>query len=155
MSNPNKALMAVIALVILLGSTIAFVGSGTNGGALPTPIPAPTLSLSPSPSPKASGSGSTAADATVREFRINAGGFYFRPDSMTVRKGERVRIILTNDGGSHDLVIDAFNVRSERPRAGETAQVEFTADRVGTFEYYCSVGNHRNMGQRGTLTVTE
>ena len=30
---------------------------------------------------------------------------------------------------------------------------EFTADKVGSFEYYCSVGSHRSMGMKGVLKV--
>ena len=32
-------------------------------------------------------------------------------------------------------------------------EVQFIADKAGTFEYYCFVGNHRQMGMVGTLTV--
>jgi uncharacterized cupredoxin-like copper-binding protein len=31
--------------------------------------------------------------------------------------------------------------------------VQFVADKTGTFEFYCSVGNHRQMGMVGTLVV--
>jgi hypothetical protein len=42
---------------------------------------------------------------------------------------------------------------AEQVGAGASDVVEFTADKAGTFEYYCSVGNHRAMGMKGTLTV--
>ena len=31
--------------------------------------------------------------------------------------------------------------------------VEFTVDKTGTFEYYCSVGQHRANGMVGNLIV--
>ncbi len=31
--------------------------------------------------------------------------------------------------------------------------VEFTADKKGTFEYYCSVGEHRVNGMKGKFIV--
>jgi nitrite reductase (NO-forming) len=56
---------------------------------------------------------------------------------------------------SHDFVIDELGVQSDKVNNGETATVQFVADKVGTFEYYCSVGNHRAMGMVGKLIVTE
>ena len=41
----------------------------------------------------------------------------------------------------------------EKINGGETDSIEFVADKVGTFEYYCSVGQHRSMGMVGKLTV--
>ncbi|KKT09719.1 MAG: Plastocyanin [candidate division WWE3 bacterium GW2011_GWB2_43_22] len=55
--------------------------------------------------------------------------------------------------GTHDLRLDEFNVATKLLKAGETDTVEFTADKAGVFEYYCSVGEHRKMGMVGTLTV--
>jgi len=55
--------------------------------------------------------------------------------------------------GTHDFVIDEFNVATKMTKTGETDTVEFIADKAGVFEYYCSVGEHRKMGMVGTLTV--
>ena len=74
---------------------------------------------------------------------------------MTVKRGDTVSITLKNAGGTHDLKIDEFDEETERLSAGEEETITFVADRAGSFEYYCSVGNHRAMGMKGTLTVTE
>jgi len=55
--------------------------------------------------------------------------------------------------GFHDFVIDEFNVRTPQLKNPGTASVTFTADKVGTFEYYCSVGQHRVNGMVGKLIV--
>ncbi|MFA7298562.1 MAG: hypothetical protein WC010_02850 [Candidatus Absconditabacterales bacterium] len=73
---------------------------------------------------------------------------------MTVKKGELVRIKVTVTKGMHDFNIDEFNVHSETPLDQETV-IEFTADKAGTFIYYCSKPGHRANGHWGTLTVTE
>ena len=86
-------------------------------------------------------------------FLVTAQNFSFSLKEMRVKKGDKVRITLTNTEGSHDLVIDAFNVNTGRLAAGETKTVEFIASKTGTFEYYCSVGEHRNMGMKGNLIV--
>ena len=40
-----------------------------------------------------------------------------------------------------------------RKATGQIDEVEFVVDKAGTFEYYCSVGNHRQMGMVGKLIV--
>ncbi len=89
----------------------------------------------------------------VKNFTVEGGNFYFKPTSMTVNKGDKVKITFVNKGGYHDLVIDEFNVRTPQIKDGQSATIEFTADKTGSFEYYCSVGEHRQMGMKGTLIV--
>ena len=91
--------------------------------------------------------------ADVKEFTISGKNFNFAPNTMTVKKGDRVRITLANGDGFHDLVIDEFGVATKKINTGMTDVVEFTADKAGSFEYYCSVGSHRMMGMKGTLIV--
>jgi len=95
----------------------------------------------------------TSTATTTKTFDINGGNFYFVPNKITVHKGDKVTFILHNDGGFHDLVIDELNVKSAMTMTGKTASVTFTADKVGSFVYYCSVPGHRQKGMWGTLTV--
>ena len=53
----------------------------------------------------------------------------------------------------HNFVIDAFNVKSNTIGSGETTTVSFTPDKTGTFEFYCSIGSHKQMGMKGNLIV--
>ena len=55
----------------------------------------------------------------------------------------------------HDFVIDELNVKSEITKGGNSTVVEFTPDTAGTFEFYCSVGQHRANGMVGKLIVEE
>lgn len=73
---------------------------------------------------------------------------------VTVSEGDTVTINFTSAEGFHDIVIDEFNVASEKVTAGDSTSVTFVADTAGTYEYYCSVGNHRAQGMVGTLVVT-
>jgi len=91
----------------------------------------------------------------VKEFTIQAENYSFSPADMVVKKGDRVKIILVNVEGYHDLVLDEFGVDTGRINEGEEVSVEFIASEVGEFEYYCSVGNHRAQGMIGTLVVKE
>jgi plastocyanin len=91
----------------------------------------------------------------AKEFTVTGGNFEFTPAAMTVKKGDTVRITFKNVEGFHDFVIDEFDVATKQIQGGAEEVVEFVADEAGSFEYYCSVGSHRAMGMKGTLTVTE
>ena len=78
----------------------------------------------------------------------------FSLKEMSVKKGDKVRLKVTNTKGVHDFVLDEYSISEETP-AGEEIVIEFTADKVGEFTYYCSKPGHRAAGQFGTLTVTE
>ncbi len=77
----------------------------------------------------------------------------FDTQEIRVKQGDKVRINFENTEGFHDWVIDEFNAHTAQIQAGQTDSVEFTADKKGTFEYYCSVPNHRNNGMMGKLIV--
>ena len=95
------------------------------------------------------------ATASTHLFTVTASNFAFAPAAMTVKKGDNVVITFKNGDGFHDFVIDGLNVRTAQIQDGAQETVTFVADKAGTFEYYCSVGQHRAMGMKGTLTVTE
>lgn len=95
------------------------------------------------------------ADGEVKTFEVAASNFKFDQKEIRVKKGDTVKIMLTNTGGNHDWKVDEFNAATEIIGEGGTAEVEFVADKVGTFEYYCSVGTHRQMGMVGNLIVEE
>lgn len=94
-----------------------------------------------------------ASASAVKEIAVEGGMFYFKPNEIKVKKGEKVTITFNNTEGVHDFVIDEFNVKTEKIDAGAKTTVEFTPDKTGSFEFYCSVGSHRQMGMKGTLIV--
>lgn len=91
------------------------------------------------------------------EVVINVEGenFSFSPSEIKVKKGDTVTINFKSVGGFHDLKIDELNVATKQLQDGENDSVTFVADKAGTFEFYCSVGQHRQMGMVGTLVVEE
>lgn len=96
---------------------------------------------------------STPSPTSVKTFNVTGENFKFNPSQITVKKGEKVKINLTSIGGFHDFVIDEFNTRTAQINSGQSSTVEFTANKTGAFEFYCSVGNHRAMGMVGKLIV--
>ncbi len=95
----------------------------------------------------------TVTTPPVKTFTVTGSNFAFSPSTLTVNKGDKVVINFVNSGGTHDFKIDEFGVATAQINGGQSQTVSFTADKTGTFEYYCSVGTHRQMGMVGTLTV--
>jgi plastocyanin len=81
----------------------------------------------------------------VKTINVDAGAFYYKPAEIRVKKGEKDMM--------HDFVIDELGVKLPITKSGETKSVEFTPEKTGTFEYYCSVGQHRVQGQVGKIIV--
>ncbi|GEM_PF-945760 len=105
-------------------------------------------------------SSNTAEDSAVearsfKEFDISGRNFEFSQGEIRVKKEDFVRINFTSAGGFHDWTIDEFNAHTEQVASGNRSSVDFIADKAGTFEYYCNVGNHRAMGMVGKLIVEE
>lgn len=74
---------------------------------------------------------------------------------LHVQPGDTVRITLVNgDPTLHDLNIDEFNVHTAQLVEDEQTEiVEFVAAAAGTYEYYCSIPGHREIGMKGKLIV--
>lgn len=76
----------------------------------------------------------------------------FSLKEITVNKGDKVRIKITEVSGAHNFNIDEYGVHIDTPLNQESV-VEFVADKTGSFVYYCSKLGHRANGQWGTLKV--
>ena len=92
-------------------------------------------------------------NSDVKEFTVEAANFSFSANEIKVSKGDTVKINFKNIEGMHNWVLDEFNAKIDPISAGKEATLQFTADKAGTFEYYCSVGNHRQLGMVGKLIV--
>lgn len=92
----------------------------------------------------------------VKEFSMTSyfddAGKWFSLKEISVNKGDRVRIKVTNTKGTHDFNIDEYGIREATPLDKEVV-IEFTADKAGEFIYYCSMSGHRQAGQFGKLIV--
>ena len=95
----------------------------------------------------------SAVNPETKTFAIDAVNFAFSETEIRVKKGDKVKIVLKSVSGFHNWTIDEFNAATAMINTGQTASVEFVADKAGTFEYYCAVGNHRQMGMVGRLIV--
>ena len=97
----------------------------------------------------------TDQSGSVKEVTVTNDGFDFMPKEIRVNVGDTVRLTYENGGGFHDWVLDEFDAATRQITGGRSDTIEFTADRAGTFEFYCSVGNHRALGMVGDFVVVE
>lgn len=99
------------------------------------------------------GDTSLGSDAEAQVFTIKGVNHSFDVKEIRVKKGDTVTINFESTDGYHDWAIDEFNAVTEKVQPGTPTSVTFVADQAGSFEYYCSVGNHRAQGMVGTLIV--
>jgi cytochrome c oxidase subunit II len=91
----------------------------------------------------------------VHEIQVTLTKYKFSPGSLRVRKGERVKLVLTAADHDHGFKLDDFDINQKIPK-GPTVVVEFTADRAGTLQFRCSsVCGIGHRGMKGTLVVEE
>ncbi|MBI4037977.1 cupredoxin domain-containing protein [Candidatus Curtissbacteria bacterium] len=120
----------------------------------PSPVIIPVTS--PSPVTK-SGTPPVISQAEVnentKEFLMENEGFNFTVKEMEVEAYDRVRVTFKVNRGEHTWTIKEFNVSTRVLSPGEEETIEFVADRPGSYEYFSSVADQRNLGMRGRLVV--
>jgi cytochrome c oxidase subunit 2 len=83
------------------------------------------------------------AAGNVVEIKMNAKDFEYDKKVINVKEGDKVKITLHSDNGSHGLAIPDYKVNIQG-----NGSAEFTANKAGTFEFHCSVmcgSGHSNM----------
>lgn len=90
---------------------------------------------------------------TEQSFDLTATNYQYSDTELRVKQGDTVTVTLTSEVGTHNFNIDALDVHSLTVTSGNSTEVTFTATQKGTFEYYCSVSNHRQLGMVGNLIV--
>ena len=90
-----------------------------------------------------------------REIHITAKKFEFTPDTITVKKGESVVLVVSSQDRKHGFNLRAFGIRADI-NPGETARIQFNPNKTGKFTFSCDVfcgEGHEDM--TGTIVVTE
>lgn len=93
--------------------------------------------------------------AGLHELTMTARNYVFEPAEITVKKGEKVRLIITSTDRDHGIKIEGYDI-NQVLKKGDPTTIEFTADKVGSFEFKCSVYcgmGHRKM--KGILIVED
>lgn len=99
----------------------------------------------------------------------------FEPGTITVKTGERVRIVADNEKGTtlHDFSVQEMPVRDAMMdgaemshgdgmghlalhvavEPGKRGAMVFTATEAGSYEFFCTVTGHQAAGMQGMLVV--
>ena len=90
-----------------------------------------------------------------REIHITAKKFAFTPDTITLKKGEPVVLVISSEDRKHGFNLRAFGVRTDI-NPGGSARIRLTPDKTGKFTFSCDVfcgDGHEDM--TGTIVITE
>lgn len=151
--NPLLIAVVVIVTIVLIFGAFKFI---TNKNALNNirMTPTPTVTKTPEAVNTGTSSGGVEEEtSTTKTFIVIGANFSFVPNLIRVKKGDTVKITFKNSGGSHDLVVEGYNISTKVIGSGQSEDISFVANKAGTFNYYCNVANHRAMGMQGTLVV--
>ncbi len=149
MKNKNLIVIGAVLLVVLVLGGFLYMSkskTSTEMANIQTQEPISTDTQTSTPE----------AEITPTDFQVitvEGGSYYYKPNEIRVKKGQKIKLTLKSVDMMHDFNIDALAVHVPVTKAGSTTTVEFTANTVGEFEYYCSVANHKKMGQIGKLIV--
>src|SRR5688572_10382604 len=149
-SNQGSVKLLIIPAVLILLFISAYLYMQAN-----TPKQQTAISDQPTNNPAGIGettiTPATTEESNVQVIKIEAGSYYYKPNIIRVKKDQKIRLEMTSVDMLHDLVIEDLNLQIPLTPNGKTNNVEFTPTKVGEFEFYCSVSNHRQEGQVGTL----
>jgi plastocyanin len=148
----NQAFALILAVPVL-----AFAGCGddNDGGDKTAGGAAPAGAGTSTPTAQKTTPAATTPAAGRSAVAVSATEFKFTPANIDVKSGAAT-FALRNDGGApHALEVDGNGIEksSQVIEGGQSTQLKVTL-KPGRYEIYCPVGNHRQMGMEGTLTVT-
>ncbi|TSA46603.1 hypothetical protein D4R52_00190 [bacterium] len=126
-------------------SALRSAGSGTNS----TPVPAADTGSNQAPQDTITQSPVPA----VKTFNVTAQNLTFSPSVINVKKNDTIVINFQSMDIQHNFKLDQFHVVSDTVSGGQKTTVQFVANQTGTFEFYCGVGSHRDLGMVGQLIV--
>jgi uncharacterized cupredoxin-like copper-binding protein len=94
----------------------------------------------------------------LQTIQVSETEFAISPASIELPRAGTYEFAVTNDGQmSHALNIEESGggneVESGEIGPGEKKTVRFTFSGDGSFEMYCPIGNHKDQGMEGTITV--
>ena len=142
-----------VALCAILGSAFLVAAGACSGSSEPAGPPA------------------TAASPTGGEITVVSNEWGFEPEAIILQLGEEISLTLENEGGIlHNFKVDGLQVDviEEISTGGfsgdddelfvgagsdDVGLLRFVPLEAGEYEFYCTIGSHRQLGMEGRLTV--
>ena len=140
------------AALIVIGAAVAVPVAGCGGGDDNDNSSADTSEATEA----STTGGAAAATGPGGTVDLSATDFKFSPSDPTVKSGEAT-FTLTNDGQTtHSLEIEDVNGSDQELEgdvsAGQSGTLKVNLP-AGTYEFYCPVDDHKEMGMEGEITV--
>lgn len=137
--------LSLVATAVVAGAAMAAFAAGCGGS-------------SDSSSSTAASSSSTAAQAggASSNVDISETDFKLNPSDPKVKSGQ-VTFNVSNDGQTvHSLEVEGPNGDQELQSdlsPGQKGVLSMDLSKPGKYEFYCPVGNHKQLGMKGEITV--
>jgi uncharacterized cupredoxin-like copper-binding protein len=135
----HRFALAIAALAAL--GALAFAGCGGGDD--------DSTSAATNTTTAAQGGGASSVDVSETDFKLN-------PSDPTVKAGQ-VTFNVSNDGQTlHNLEVEGPDGDQELESdlsPGDKGTLTVDLSKPGTYEFYCPVGNHKELGMEGTVTV--
>jgi len=87
--------------------------------------------------------------------------FKFKPDRLEVPVGEKIAIILANEGVvAHNLKVVKDGAKTDDPmiesiQKGDRETLEVSFSQTGEYRFFCNVPGHKQAGMTGLIRVVE
>ena len=96
----------------------------------------------------------SAAEEQGRVIALEAYNWGFTPTEIKVKQGEVITLKIKSSSGAHGVGSRELGFASGTIAEGEEKSVTFTADKKGTFGFYCNVYCGKGHGEmKGKITV--
>ncbi len=139
----QNIIIGVIILVLVIGG-IYFVSSKNKQS---SSTDSSSGEVSGGTTGDSSGSSVASISGDAKVITIDASRWRYSPETITVKKGDKVKIVINNKDTKHGIAIPDFGVSG-------VESVEFTADKTGTFGFKCpTFCGEGHIGMKGTLIV--
>lgn len=98
----------------------------------------------------------TTPAAAVETIDVSETEYALDPANPTIERAGEVVFNVSNDGDVvHALEVEGPGGEQETEEIdpGQSATLRVDFDRAGSYEWYCPIGNHRELGMEGEITV--
>ena len=116
----SSRIIAIVVIIVLIVGAFFLLKGGKGEGEIvvDTNMPIPDAT------------GGVVETEVVKEFTVTGQNFSFDIKTITVNKGDTVKITFKNVDGLHDFVIDEFGINSGRLSGGQDTAVPLTPDKA-------------------------
>lgn len=102
--------------------------------------------------PTTQGAAGNNTSAQYRSFNLNVNGNSFTPDTVIVKLGDTIHLLITASG-NYDFTQPDYGLKYPLP-SGKTTVVEFQATATGKYKFYCSSCGGPGSGPVGYVVVS-